>query len=186
MQASDYIEATQKVLMLKIKNLQEIAVVLLQVCVLEPTFNPFYPLVAAKIANINPKFKSKVQFTIWDHVKLIDSYDPRKISNLAKFTARFVANPLTNGSLSILKYFPDLINIAPEEAMFLVIFFKEFLSISKKPIMVQISKKLKEEGNRQIKEAVLEYLNEVGVREKGFDNMEKMKFLRRIILVNEN
>ena len=34
MQASDYIEATQKVLMLKIKNLQEIAVVLLQVCVL--------------------------------------------------------------------------------------------------------------------------------------------------------
>lgn len=70
--------------------------------------------------------------------------------------------------------------------MFLVIFFKEFLSISKKPILVQISKKLKEEGNRQIKEAVLEYLNEVGVREKGFDNMEKMKFLRRMILVNEN
>ena len=70
--------------------------------------------------------------------------------------------------------------------MFLVIFFKEFLSISKKPILVQISKKLKEESNRQIKEAVLEYLNEVGVREKGFDNMEKMKFLRRMILVNEN
>jgi hypothetical protein len=31
----------------------------------------------------------------------------------------------------------------------------------------------------------LEYLNEVGMREKGFDNLEKMKFLRRMILLNE-
>jgi hypothetical protein len=36
-----------------------------------------------------------------------------------------------------------------------MIFFREFLSVSKKPALAQISKKLKEEGNRQVKEAVL-------------------------------
>jgi hypothetical protein len=45
--------------------------------------------------------------------------------------------------------------VAPEEAMFLMIFFREFLSVSKKSVLAQISKKLKEEGNRQVKEAVL-------------------------------
>ena len=137
---------------------------LLQACVLEPTFNPYYPLVAAKIANINPKFKSKVQFTIWDHIKLLESYNARKTSNLAKFAARFVANQLTNGSLTILKYFSDFINIPPYEAMFLMIFFTEFLSVVKKQTLVLISKKLKEEENKQIKDSVLEYLNEIGVR----------------------
>jgi len=34
MSASDYVEATQRVLSLKIKNLQEIAIVLVQACVL--------------------------------------------------------------------------------------------------------------------------------------------------------
>ena len=137
---------------------------LLQACVLEPTFNPYYSLVAAKIANINPKFKSKVQFTIWDHIKLLESYNARKTSNLAKFAARFVANQLTNGSLTILKYFSDFINIPPYEAMFLMIFFTEFLSVVKKQTLVLISKKLKEEENKQIKDSVLEYLNEIGVR----------------------
>ena len=137
---------------------------LLQACVLEPTFNPYYPLVAAKIANINPKFKSKVQFTRWDHIKLLESYNARKTSNLAKFAARFVANQLTNGSLTILKYFSDFINIPPYEAMFLMIFFTEFLSVVKKQTLVLISKKLKEEENKQIKDSVLEYLNEIGVR----------------------
>lgn len=116
---------------------------MIQTCILEPTFNPYYPLVAAKIANINPKFKSKVQFTIWDQIKLLESYDARKTSNLAKFTARFVGNSLTDGSLSILKYFPDLINVHPYEAMFLMIFFTEFLSVAKKQTLAQMSSKLK-------------------------------------------
>ncbi len=126
---------------------------------LEPTFNPFYPLVAAKISNLMPKFKSKVQFAIWDHIKLLESYDARKNSNLAKFTARFIGNPLSNGSLSILKHFADLINIHPFESMFLMIFFTEFFSVTKKQMLVHISSKLKEESNRQIKEAILEYFS---------------------------
>ncbi len=81
----------------------------------------------------------------------MESYNVRKASNLAKFTARFVGSQLTNGSLSILKYFPDFINVPPHEEMFLMIFFSEFLGFTKKPTLLQISKKLKEESNRQIK-----------------------------------
>lgn len=115
----------------------------MQICVLEPTFNPFYPLVGAKIASLMPKFKSKIQFVIWDHIKLLESYNARKTSNLAKFAARFVGNTLSNGSLSILKYFADLVNIPPFESMFLIIFFTEFFAFTKKPAIVQISTKLK-------------------------------------------
>jgi nucleolar MIF4G domain-containing protein 1 len=86
---------------------------LVQACVFEPTFNPFYPLVAAKISNLMPKFKPKLQYTLWDHLKLLESYNARKISNLAKFEARFIANLLSNGSLSVLKYFSDLVNVTP-------------------------------------------------------------------------
>jgi len=62
---------------------------------------------------------------------------------LAKFTARFIGNSLTDGSLSILKYFPDLINVHPYEAMFLMIFFTEFFSVVKKQTLAQMSSKLK-------------------------------------------
>jgi hypothetical protein len=80
--------------------------------------------VAAKIANIIPKFRLNIQYAIWDHIKLIDQYDLRQTSNLAKFCSRFVSNPMSNGSLSILKTFADLINVSPSVSLFLKVFFK--------------------------------------------------------------
>lgn len=44
-----------------------------------------------------------------------------------------------------------MINIPPYDAMFLLIFFTEFLKVSKKQELVQIASKLKEDSNGQIK-----------------------------------
>jgi hypothetical protein len=48
--------------------------------------------------------------------------------------------------------------------MFLMIFFTEFLTISKKSTIAQVSSKLKDENNSEIKERIMQYLSEVGVR----------------------
>jgi hypothetical protein len=48
--------------------------------------------------------------------------------------------------------------------MFLVIFFSELFAVTKKPTLVNLSTKLKEESNQQIKNAILEYFSEVGTR----------------------
>lgn len=50
MSSQDYIEATKKVLELKVKRLEDLASVLVEVNIQETTYNPFYSLVACKIA----------------------------------------------------------------------------------------------------------------------------------------
>ena len=74
MDSKDYLEATQRILELNTKNHQDIATVLVEVCTLEPNFNPYYPLVAAKIASLTPKFRMNLQYAIWDHLKLLEQY----------------------------------------------------------------------------------------------------------------
>lgn len=74
MDSKDYLEATQRILELNVKHHQDIATVLVEVCTLEPNFNPYYPLVAAKIASLIPKFRLNLQYAIWDHLKLIHQY----------------------------------------------------------------------------------------------------------------
>lgn len=114
MSSQDYIEASKRLLDLKIKRLEDIATVLVEVGLLESTFNPFYSLVSCKIAAEIPKFRVCLQFAIWDRLKQLDSFEPRKISNLAKFSGWLVSSEEANSSLTILKFFPDLLNVKTE------------------------------------------------------------------------
>lgn len=132
MDSKDYLEATQKILELKIKNYQDVATVLVEVCTLQPNFNPYYPLVAAKMANVMPKFRLNLQYAIWDHLKLVQQYELRRTSNLAKFAAKLISDPLSNSSLSVLKFYPDLSNIRSIDTTFLNIFFGYFFKKVKK------------------------------------------------------
>ena len=132
MGSRDYIEATQRILELNTRNIQDIATVLVEVCTLEPSFNPFYPLVASKIASLRPKFRLNLQYALWDHLKLINQYELRRTSNLAKFMSKLICDPMSNCSLSMLKYFPDLSNVNPIENTFLNIFFTHFFKKVKK------------------------------------------------------
>lgn len=160
MSAKDYLEATQKILELRAKNLQDVAAVLVEVCTLEPSFNPYYPLVAAKLASVNPKFRLNLQYAIWDHLKLLQQYDLRRSSNLAKFAARLISDPLSNSSLSILKFYPDLSNIRAIDTTFLTIFFGHFFKKVKREYLSKLVGKLREDNNRSVKEGIKEFLSE--------------------------
>lgn len=144
MDSKDYLEATQSILSLKIKNYQDVATVLVEVCTLEPNFNPYYPLVAAKIASLMPKFRLHLQYSIWDHLKLLPQYDLRKTSNLAKFLAKLISDPLSNCSLSILKFYPDLSNIRTIDTTFLKIMLTHFFKKVKREYLGKLVGKLRE------------------------------------------
>ena len=151
MDSKDYLEATQRILELNLKNYQDIATVLVEVCTLEPSFNPYYSLVAAKIASLHSKFRQNLQYALWDHLKLIQQYELRRTSNLAKFGAKLISDPLSNCSLSMLKFYPDLSNVRPIDTTFLNIFFTHFFKKVKKPYLAKLSSKLREENNRDVK-----------------------------------
>ena len=158
MDSNDFLEATQRILSLNTKHLQDIATVLVQVCTLEPNFNPYYPLVASKIASLKPKFRLNLQYAIWDHLKLISQYNLRRTSNLAKFIAKLISDPTSNCSLSILKFYPDLSNVQPIQNTFLNIFFSFFFKKVKQDYLSRLVSKLRELNNRDIKLGIQQFL----------------------------
>jgi hypothetical protein len=180
MDSKDYLEATQRILDLRIKNFQEVATVLVEVCTLEPTFNAYYPLVAAKIASVMQKFRLNLQYAIWDHLKLIHQYELRRTANLAKFAAKLISDPLANSSLSVLRFFPDLSNIRAIDATFLNIFFALFFKKVKREYLSKLVGKLREDNNRSVKEGIKEYLSEF---EPDESVKEKVKLCRRLLMI---
>lgn len=115
---------------------------LVEVCTLEPNFNPYYALVAAKLASLIPKFRLNIQYALWDHIKLVDEYSLRRTSNLAKFMARIMYEPMANCSLSMLKCFPDMCNLRPLQSAFCNIFFSEFFRKVKREQLNKLVSKL--------------------------------------------
>jgi hypothetical protein len=91
-----------------------------------------------------PRFRLNLQYAIWDHLKLIDQYELRRTSNLAKFTAKLISDSLSNCSLSILKFYPDLSNVSAMDITFLSIFFSYFFKKVKKEYLGKLVGKLRE------------------------------------------
>ncbi len=140
--------------------MQEVATVLVQICTQQPNFNPYYPFVAAKLASLIPKFRLNLQYALWDHLKLIGQYELRRTSNLAKFAAKLIAQPLSNCSLSLLKFYPDLSNLQTVDRTFLDIFFGYFFKKVKKEYLSKLVNKLRQDNNRDVKLGIQEYLSE--------------------------
>lgn len=98
-----------------------------------------------------PKFRLNLQYAIWDHLKLIHQYELRRTANLAKFAGKLISDPLSNTSLSILKFFPDLSNIRAIDTTFLNIFFGYFFKKVKREYLSKLTGKLREDNNRSVK-----------------------------------
>lgn len=100
MTADDYLDAFEKVLKISTRMNQrerEVAFVLLDCCLQEKAFNPFYAQLSCKFATFDRKYRMAVQFGLWDRIKEIDSLGSTQVRNLAGFT-HYV---LREGSLSI-------------------------------------------------------------------------------------
>jgi len=103
MSAEDYLEATERLVKLGTKNHveREVLFVVVDCCVQEKTYNPYYGHLAAKLASIDRRYRIAGQFTIWDKLKLAGELNKTQLSNLAKITAFLVQEKAQ--SLGILK-----------------------------------------------------------------------------------
>ena len=101
--AEDYLDAFEKLHHLGLKDQQEgeIIHVLMHCCLQENKFNPYYAILAQKLCEYNRKYQLTIQYTLWDKLKTLETYESKQLNNLAHFlTYLFIENCL---ALSILK-----------------------------------------------------------------------------------
>lgn len=100
MGSEDFVDCAEKLLRLPLRGEQEREVirVLLECCLQEGSYNPYYAHVAARIAAVSRSHKMTLQFALWDHLKRLKedevagSVDARRAANLARMMASMLAS----------------------------------------------------------------------------------------------
>jgi len=103
MSAEDYLDAFEKLAKLGTKNQneREVIFVLVDCCVQEKNFNPYYPKLISKLATFDRKYRLAAQFTIWDKLKQIDDLKTVQVKNLGQLTCFLIKEK--SQPLSVLK-----------------------------------------------------------------------------------
>lgn len=99
MAAEDYLDAFEKVSKLPVRTQKEreVAFVLLDCCLQERSFNPYYSQLVTRLASFDRKYRIAAQFALWDKVKGAASLKKAQRNNLASFTCFLIRE----GTLSI-------------------------------------------------------------------------------------
>ncbi|XP_046821274.1 nucleolar MIF4G domain-containing protein 1 homolog [Vespa crabro] len=107
MTAEDYLDAFEKLSHLGLTDQQEreIIYVLMDCCLQEKKFNPYYAVLAERFCVCDRKYQLTIQYMLWDKFKILDNYDVRQLANLAKFlTHLFIQRSLSISILKILNF----------------------------------------------------------------------------------
>ena len=88
MAAEDYLDAFEKLTKLPVRTQKEreVAFVLLDCCLQERAFNPYYAQLVTRLASFDRKYRIAAQFALWDKIKEAGSLKKAQRSNLASFT----------------------------------------------------------------------------------------------------
>jgi len=110
MSAEDYIEATERLVKLGLKNQVErdIMFVLLDCTLQEAAFNPFYSQVAIKLSSMDRKYKIANQFAVWDKIKISSELTTSQLLNLAKCISHLIRNGCQQISVLRVVEFADM------------------------------------------------------------------------------
>ncbi|XP_064223567.1 nucleolar MIF4G domain-containing protein 1 isoform X2 [Aotus nancymaae] len=103
MTSEDFLDAFEKLLKLGLKDQQEreIIHVLMDCCLQEKTYNPFYAFLASKLCEYERRFQMTFQFSIWDKFRDLENLPAVNFSNLVHLVAHLLKTKSL--SLSILK-----------------------------------------------------------------------------------
>jgi len=103
MSSEDYLDATEKIVKLGLKNQTErdVMFVLLDCSIQEKTFNPFYCHLSIKLSSVDRKYKIANQFCIWDKLKLTSEMEDYQTENLAKYISLLVR--MKSQSIAVLR-----------------------------------------------------------------------------------
>lgn len=84
MTSEDFLDAFEKLLKLGLKDQQEreIVHILMDCCLQEKTYNPFYAFLASKFCAYERRFQMTFQFSIWDKFRDLENLPGTKFSNL--------------------------------------------------------------------------------------------------------
>lgn len=107
MSSEDYIDAFEKIVKIDIRTQKdrEVAFVILNCCIQEKKFNPFYPQVMMRFANFDRKYRMAIQFALWDRLKEIHSLEKTQIRNMAKFLSCLIREgTLSLASLKVIEF----------------------------------------------------------------------------------
>ncbi|XP_073916073.1 nucleolar MIF4G domain-containing protein 1 isoform X2 [Castor canadensis] len=103
MMSEDFLDAFEKLLKLGLKDQQEREVVhvLVDCCLQEKTYNPFYAFLASKFCSYERRFQMTFQFSIWDKFRDLENLPATNFSNLVHLVAHLLKTKSL--PLSILK-----------------------------------------------------------------------------------
>eukprot|EP00794_Sanderia_malayensis_P003193 gene3193-3665_t len=103
MSSEDYLDCFEKLLRLNLKDKQarEIVHVLIDCCLQEKSYNPYYAFLAQKLCEFSRGNQVTFQYSFWDRFKTISSLNTTSSDNMAKLLAHLFASGSL--SLSILK-----------------------------------------------------------------------------------
>ncbi|XP_054847108.1 nucleolar MIF4G domain-containing protein 1 [Eublepharis macularius] len=92
MTSEDFLDAFEKLLKLGLKDQQEreIVHVLVDCCLQEKTYNPFYAYLSAKFCEYDRRFQMTFQFSMWDKIKDLENLSSTTFSNLVNLLAHLL------------------------------------------------------------------------------------------------
>jgi len=103
MTSEDYVDAFEKLLRLNLKDVQtrEVIHVLIDCCMQEKTYNPYYAYLGQKFCEYSRSYQVTFQYSLWDKFKVVNDLAAHSVNNLARLMAHLIATKAL--SLSILK-----------------------------------------------------------------------------------
>ncbi|XP_053215362.1 nucleolar MIF4G domain-containing protein 1 [Podarcis raffonei] len=92
MTSEDFLDAFEKLLKLRLKDQQEreIVHVLIDCCLQEKTYNPFYAYLSAKFCEYEKRFQMTFQFSMWDKIRDLGNLSTTALSNLVNLLAHLL------------------------------------------------------------------------------------------------
>ncbi|XP_021046384.1 LOW QUALITY PROTEIN: nucleolar MIF4G domain-containing protein 1 [Mus pahari] len=92
MTSEDFLDAFEKLLKLGLKDQQEreIVHILMDCCLQEKTYNPFYAFLASKFCDYERRFQMTFQFSIWDKFRDLENLPGTKFTNLVHLLAHLL------------------------------------------------------------------------------------------------
>ncbi|EFN71840.1 Nucleolar MIF4G domain-containing protein 1 [Camponotus floridanus] len=107
MTAEDYLDAFEKIHHLSLKNQQqrEVIYVILNCCIQEKKFNPYYAVLAQRLCDSDRKYQLTIQYALWDKLKTLEDLKTKQLTNLAKFlTHLFLDKGLPLSVLKVIQF----------------------------------------------------------------------------------
>jgi nucleolar MIF4G domain-containing protein 1 len=188
MSSEDYLDAFQQLLKIDInKNDLNVSQVLVQCCLKEKNYNPFYSLLMNHICNINNRITQTLKKLILTTMSTIEKLKMSEIINFSKLFSNFISNEIF--TLSVFKNY-DFRTIQNNEIIFFRLFFISlFISNDGNKLSNLIFKVTKNKNLTDFKESLViflfQFVNDNSRRSFLFDYLPIFENFENNFVVNK-